>query len=300
MTGRVPRPVCLGAPSLLVALLAACTPVSEPLPAASWSSLDDAQQQLIQNQNAIQTVQAPATFRLTPPPSADDPDPDPVTLDAALALDGDRRLRLQTWKLNQKVFDLTTVDGQAWVLVSRQAQRRAPGDLKDRLAQLAQRLPALLHGPDFGAADWSDRGDQLRATWPFGFAEIERRTLAPLRFTLRPDPNQPATVIDTRFALYDGLLWHREITARGPFGVIELAFRDVEINRPLNPRVFDPPRRAALVRGIKIPPGDPTAAGNVSRTPTLHSPANAPVSHAPSDAGPDSGSESDTGQRTLP
>lgn len=236
--------------TLLLALLttAGCRTAVAPLPTVAWANESEARSVLADRRDGVRTVQARCALRWVPANG----ERDVATLDGALVMRGDEALRLRTWKVGQTVFDLTVVGDQTWVSASGEARRRAPADFEARLAELGGELRGLLRGPDFAEAEFVSSGDGLRATWPFGEATIDGRTLTPERFVLdevADDGELRRVVIETVYAEYDGGLWYRRVTAEGAFGRVEIDFRDVEVNGTLNPRAFRPPRRAQLIDG---------------------------------------------------
>ncbi|MEM9882064.1 MAG: hypothetical protein AAF800_03995 [Planctomycetota bacterium] len=229
---------------VLLVLASGCALVPggvEPLPTVAWTDVEDARQILTERQASRGTVQARLTLRFTGPDGEASP-----RLDAALAGDGDGRLRLRAWKLGQSMFDLTaTPDG---VFVAARDEMRGSGDDPQRgLSGLTGRLGELLSGPDWQTATLSRVGGDLQAAWPDGLrAEVDGRTLTPRRFVVTTDDGESITV-DTTWSAYATGPWYRTIAALGPFGEAELDFTGVTLGGALNPRAFVPPRRAVRV-----------------------------------------------------
>lgn len=231
-------------------------PAVAPLPAVAWDDLEDARRILIERQAAVQNVQAECKFRITPPGESTQ------SLDGAIVMEGDQRLRLRTWKLNQTIFDLTVNAEGVWIVASGEMKKRAP-EAESDLANLASQLNKLLQGPDFSEARLLGgiRGDygkpdpvdhesgfhNLFAEWGHTYSEIDASTLIPDYFAFRKEPPEDQIVVKPKYQQHGSILWYRAIQTTGPFGTIEITFRNVELNGELNPRAFKPPRRAVKV-----------------------------------------------------
>ena len=248
MTGR--------AASTLVLALAAqtgCTfvdPIVAPLPAVAWTDLQDARRILIERQQAIQNIQARCWLKITPPGES------AQTLDGALVYQHPGRARLRTSKLGQLVFDLTRNDDGVWVQTSNEFKQRSgspgtTGDAADALTGLARALPQLVAGQDYAQAHLeTNEPNGLTATWNdprHGTARmiLDAYDLAPRHVFLSTDDQNIELI--TTYTEYDSVTWLARVEAGGDFGSFEIAFFDVEINTPLNPRAFKPSRRATLI-----------------------------------------------------
>lgn len=239
----------------ITAVLQGCIKPAPPLPTVEWDTPEDVRQILIDRQNAIESVQTQLKLKITSPP----PESETSTLDAALVIQGDDHFRLRAWKLNQTIFDLTATPDGTFIVANEEMKKRAPGAERE-LGKLTAQVGSLLRGPDYAEADFGfwhpDTPPELRnrmvATWPTGHATIDPRTLAPVSYLfITPDQSDANIQVETEFAEYDGLIWYRRLVAEGPFGKVEMTFRDVELNGELNPRAFKPSRRAVRVEDLE-------------------------------------------------
>jgi hypothetical protein len=222
---------------LSLAGLVGCGIPPEPLPAVAWDDLAEAKRVLIANRDAIDTVQAEADIFIT------GADGKRQTFDGAIVMHQPDRYRMRAWKLTQTLFDLTVNDDGIWVAASDELRKRRP-DAEKELGQLAERLGLLLRGPDYADARFTRRRGELTARWPQGSATIDPVTLSPRTFRFANPERDERFEVRTQFADYDGLRWYDHVEIEGAFGTVRLEFRNVEVNRELNPRAFKPPRRA--------------------------------------------------------
>ena len=212
----------------------------EPLPTTSYHSLDEAKRIMVERRGSIHNVQAQCSLKITPSGGGKT-----RSFDGAIVMDGDTRVRLQTWKLTQTIFDLIVNDDGTFLAASDKLTEHAP-DAKEGLAKLAEHLGAMLRGPDFAAADLrvGPKPDELQGAWGNNTVVVDRRTLTPERFVIRGDPSATPIELVTGYGTYDGLYWLRHVTATGDFGTLDVTFRNVELNGELNPKAFKPSRRA--------------------------------------------------------
>lgn len=208
------------------------------LPTIRYANDAEALDHLTQRQNQIQTLQAQATLRLTPPQGKTQ------TLDAQLVHITPHHTRLRASKLNHNVFDLTVTPEAAFVAVSKRVTRESP-DAQAGLLHLARALPFLIQGPPYTQARVV-RGapNQLNLAWDNRVtATLDSATLTPLVFKLIDDQGQTIILTPT-YTLYQNIPWLQQVSATGPFGTLKLTFYNVALNDTLNPRAFTPPRRA--------------------------------------------------------
>lgn len=252
------RRLWVGLLLVTVFTLPGCITPAPPLPTVEWDTLEDARQILIDRQNAIESVQAQLKLKITSPP----PESETNTLDAALVMRGDDRFRLRAWKLNQTIFDLTVTPDGTFIMANEEMKKKAPEAEQD-LAGLADRLGALLRGPDYADAtirrSLGKRGtadeDNLVLNWgPTTRADFsatfDAETLG-LRYAyVTPQARNHRVTLGTVQTTYGENIWFRTVTAVGDFGRVEMTFRDVELNGELNPRAFRPPRRAVRVEDL--------------------------------------------------
>ncbi len=226
-----------------------CRAAVDPLPPVEWQTFDEARRIMVERREAIRTVQAQCTLKITPA----DGKGKTQSLDGAVVMEGETRVRLRAWKFNRAVFDLIVNDEGTFIVVGDELAERAP-DAEAGLARLAEHLGGMLRGPDYAEAEFHPlaSGARFAVVWDHATATIDNRTLTPVTLELSdPDGSierrgrDPKTVrMVTEYADYSGLPWLHRVEATGDFGTIEITFRDVEINGSLNPRAFQPPRRA--------------------------------------------------------
>jgi len=245
---------------LCVVVLPGCATRFPPLPTTPWDTLADAQQILVERHAGIDSVQTELSLRITTPP----PERKTHRFDAALVIQGEGHLRLRAWKLGQTIFDLTVTPDGTYIAASNEMKKRAP-DAEADLAALAGQLASMLRGPDYAAASFSQTDDGLVARWPNASAAIDSRSLSPKRFDFPASTPDQSIELQTDYADYAGRRWFRRVVAAGPFGNIEMTFRNVELNGPLNPRAFKPPRRAVRVESSSSPASPPASAAGTGR-----------------------------------
>lgn len=240
--------------AMCLPLLSGCRFTSDtapPLPTVAWTDTQDARRILIERQNAIQNVQTQCKLRYTEPSNGGQTQ----TFDGALVIEGENRIRLRTWKLNQTIFDLTVNPDGVWVVAIDELKEESP-DALGNLAQFVEQLGGMLRGPDYREAIFADsiqsnaakRSGQLRLEWDYGYGLVNPRTLALQDFIVRQEPRN--TRITPTYAVYGDLYWFRSLKLDGDFGQLEITFRNVELNGELNPRAFKPPRRAVKIESI--------------------------------------------------
>ena len=222
-----------------------CAVEHEDLPRFNWTDDQTALRILSQRAKSVRTVSAAALLTLTRP------DGQSVRLDAALAMSlPDKSVRLQAWKFNQKVFDLTFTSNGLWVESgTSDAARKRSQPAKLSAASLARALSIiggeLFDGPGVQVIDRG--GGQFLVRKPLDegqtvLAYIDRSTLVVRQYRLIDSSGI------TRFKLmiqhYEdmhGVIWPTKLTAQSESGRIDLELRDVELNGQIPPNAFVPP-----------------------------------------------------------
>lgn len=217
------------------------------LPTYPAMSDEAALRAMAERQESIKSVSAQCDLTLT------GADGQTVHLDGVLIAQPPGRARLRAWKFGQAVFDLTLIDGAAWMV--------APDENADSHRMDPSRLPARsvsdaidLLGPAFFRAAKPDAagssGSTLLARGPaLGrddvSCQIDRPTLTARRFTVVADRvENTSELFFDRYAMVGNIPWARSIRLRSPAGEIIVRLHDVELNCTIPPEAFVPPRRA--------------------------------------------------------
>jgi outer membrane lipoprotein-sorting protein len=222
----------------------------EHIPTYPWTDDRAALQNMAQRARSIQTVSSACSLNLTRA------DGQSVRLDGAIALSiADKRVRLRAWKFNQAVFDLTWTDSGLWLEVPGEGNRRAqvfPAGLS--AAQLARALS--LFGPDIFNDHLQIRdtgGSTFEFTRPAAngqtmIARIDRPTLTVRQYRMLDTARRVRFTLDlSRYEQIGGIVCPTYMTALNDGSRIDVELRDVQINVPLPPAAFVPPRGAEKV-----------------------------------------------------
>ncbi|HYE61571.1 MAG TPA: hypothetical protein VD997_06220 [Phycisphaerales bacterium] len=237
--------------TLAAIALAALTACSKPyVRPYDWRSEQAAVETLAARAESIRSIQAACALTLT------DPRGETVNFDGALVFelkDNQPRLRLRTWKLGQAVFDATVREDGVWLMTSEQAAQRMPADglQRARPEQIAQAI-SLLTGDFFRDPRLVlTTTPELTATRPIDsgtiVATIDRATLTVIKYSIRDEHNRErqALHLDTYRELGPNATpFPLRIRAVGEHGSAEVRLQDVELNGPIQPAAFTPPRRA--------------------------------------------------------
>jgi hypothetical protein len=195
---------------------------------------------------------------------------DGVLLAMPLAQTGDR-VRLRAWKLGQAVFDLTLVDGSAWLIApenprpgNQDEDSRGPSPNPPHSvaapAETARRIAEALDfiGPRYfqnATVVGSSRGLlTVVAAEPRvdrTMCEIDRATLTPRAFISGGTGRDRADTSElslSEYRLIGTIPWAHRLLLRGPGGIIDVAMSDVELNGELPANAFTPPARAKELR----------------------------------------------------
>lgn len=203
---------------------------------------------IAERQAAITSIQGTANVELAKASGQS------VILDAAIVAEPPNRIRLRAWKLDRAVFDATILHDELWLV--------PPDDPNDqsRLAD-ADRIGAgirhafVLLGSEFykSATVRDDRTTttSLIADGTIGDAPvvctIDRPTLTARRFEILDHDGSPKTAATIDLDDYreiNGIVWPMKITIHSPDGRVTIHSREIELNAPIQPNAFNPPRRA--------------------------------------------------------
>lgn len=222
-----------------------CTADREDLPRLQWTDDQTALRILSQRARSVRTVSAAALLTLTRS------DGQSVRLDGAVVMSlPDKSVRLQAWKFNQKVFDLTLTPKGLWVKTPPDAARRRQALPASLSAAPLVRALSLVGGDVFDGPDVQviDRGGPrfaVRKPLDRGqtiVADIDRATLTVRQYRLI-DPSGIVRFMLTpdHFQDLQGLIWPTRLTARSDYGRINVELRDLELNGQIPPQAFAPP-----------------------------------------------------------
>lgn len=249
---------------VLALLCCGCAQVpAAPLPTYAMVSGEESLKIIAARQARIRSVSARCEITLT------DSQGQEVKLDGALLampLEATgARVRLRAWKLGQAVFDLTLVDGGAWMVgpdngrpdnVRPSGQGEEGGGRGANAAQPARRIAEALDflgarffhnarvvssSPELIIAEGS--GERLDRT----ICEIDRATLTARSFIARGSDQRAATSSEfwlSDYRLVGTIPWAHEFRLRSPGGSVYLTMSDVELNEALPAGAFTPPARA--------------------------------------------------------
>lgn len=223
-------------------------PPAEDLPAYQWFDKETAIRDLRARADAVKTVSAECTVRLTRA------DGETVSLDGAIVTRNPGWVRLRAWKFNRAVFDLTLQPAGLWVMTMDDAKRKE------------QMLPAKVSAATF-VRHWSYFNGKLFDEAHAGSArvngntlvlfdannakaydklhcEVDRRTLTPRRYVYDDNGERNFELALEEYRVVNGIPWPHRLVATGTMGRVVIEQRNVEINGGLAPNAFVPPRRA--------------------------------------------------------
>lgn len=227
------------------ALLTAC---GGALPTYRTLSGDESVALIAGRQQALRTVSAECEITLT------DAEGRELRLDAALVVQAPARVRLRAWKLGRAVFDLTLVEGRAWLFTPEEGARAGGLQTKDLPVKRVGEALSLL-GPEYFRGARAVGGDDavliVRGS-ALGRDDVEcridRRTLVPRRFTFGAGPGSgPHELALDAYRAYGPLVWPADMRLTGPSGAVALRFTNVELNGEPAPGAFTPPARASEI-----------------------------------------------------
>jgi hypothetical protein len=222
------------------ALAAGC---AAPLPVHPWRGSDDALAALRRRAESVRTMSATCTTALKSAAGQT------IVLDGALVADGNHRLHIRAWKLNQTVFDLTLNGDGLWVWVGDQGRGGQPLPAEATAQQIAS-VWSLVTGRLFidGAPTVIDDGGStflVRGRRPKGAGEYQARiercslTVRDYRLTDSSGAMRQSLLLDD-YRMVDGVPWPMRLTAEGDEGTITISLDDIEINGSLPAAAFTP------------------------------------------------------------
>lgn len=230
-----------------------------PLPTYPWAGPDHALAVLSDRAQQIHGISAQCTIMVQTPKH------DSITLDGAMAARQPDRFRVQAWKFDQNVMDLTLRDGHAWLWLDPRA-----ADAADYLKRTSGRTPWLgplmqqLNSASAKVIDDGAAGGVLIVSWPLeavmppgsddaaslrGWSlimRVDRPTLT-IRELSVSDP-QGRIVQRIKLDHYtllspQGIAWPLRIQASGRVNMT-LRLSDVELNPDLPDAAFTPSPQA--------------------------------------------------------
>lgn len=237
-----------------------CAAEREDLPRFNWTDDQTALRILSQRAKSVRTVSAAALLTLTRP------DGQSVRLDAAIAMSlPDNSVRLQAWKFNQKVFDLTLASNGLWVESPKDEagpQRTLSASLS--AAPLARALSLfggdLFEGPGVQVIDHGGGQFLIRKRLDQGQtidAYVDRALLVVRRYRLIDESGVARFTLTARhYHDLHGLVWPTKLTAQSDYGQVDLELRDVELNGQIPAAAFVPPPGARRTSRSAAYPAD--------------------------------------------
>jgi outer membrane lipoprotein-sorting protein len=186
------------------------------------------------------------------------PNGESVRLDGAVALSvPDKQVRLRAWKFNQAVFDLTLTRSGLWLEIPSDSIRRTqilPAGLS--AAQLARALS--MFGPDIYEEPRAQIRDDGRKTLEIAeqldggqtlTVRVDRTTLTARQYTISEGGRMKFSLVLSGYENreLEGIVWPTRMTATNDGSRIDVELRNVQINTPLPPAAFVPPRGAEKV-----------------------------------------------------
>jgi len=220
-------------------------PTREPLPTYQWIDSQSALRILSDRSHAIQTITASIFLTFFAPNGQS------VRTDGAVAFSPlNKCVRLQTWKFNQKIFDLTLTPDGLWIEGPPDKNRRTEALRSGVSAAQIARILSLFGSDFFDSPDIrvSDTGGaRFTVVRPLDhgqtmFAEVDRATLTVLEYRL----TDPSGVVRFRLGLsryvdLHGAVWPTKLIAVSSDGKIEIDLRDIELNGDIAANAFVPP-----------------------------------------------------------
>ena len=233
-----------------------------PLPRVPWPGDREALGVLAQRARQVEGFSARCMIRIDPP------DRGPATLEGVIVMQRPAQIRVQAWKFDRKVIDLTARGDATWLWLDPRAAPEAerihvggsPGRWLGPLLEPldpkgAQTLRTAAPRPDRFVAAWplSAAGVPAAGTPP-GSAEvidgwhlvlhIDRPTLTIREVhVVDPEGTSVQRLELQRYGLIGDLPWPTRLTATGDL-MLELKLYDIELNPDLPPTAFNPPRDA--------------------------------------------------------
>ena len=235
---------------LLVVLFVTGCGSKAPLPTFPAMDAQTTLRTLSRRAAAVRTVSSECFLTLTRP------DGQSVRLDGAMAMRVPTDVRLQAFKFNQKVFDLTLTPQGLWTETPDDPQRKRqvlPASIS--AGHLARGL-SLFSGDVFTGSDvqvLEPNESTLEVRKPVDgqqtmTAIVDRATLTVREYRLTdPRGRVRFTLSCADYRDLGGVVWPMRLVAVSESGRIEVELSDVTINGELPLTAFVPPRRALRV-----------------------------------------------------
>jgi len=241
----------LGACLLLCAAIG-CASTGPRLTAHPWRGTDEALLIMAQRADTIKTLSAECTLTLKRSGET-------VRLDGAIVAQPPNQMRLRAWKFGHAVMDLTVRPDGIWIWMNEEASIDAetllPGGGLDSQAGTWPMLdPDLFR--DAGLVVDDDGGPEFLIRQPLGDASgwqletrVQRATLAVLEYRIiDPDHQVTQRMKLSQYRQFGAAIWPMRIEMISDRVSIQIRLRDLELNNPLHPAVFDPPARAQQLK----------------------------------------------------
>jgi hypothetical protein len=237
----------------MLLLAAGCAHRTENLPTYPWTDDQTALRNMAERASKLKSLNCSCILVLTRP------DGQSIRLDGAIAMSiPDRRIRLRAWKFNQAVFDLTLTSDGTWIEMPNDPDRRTqvlPTSVSAQ--QLARAIalfgPDILNDPKLQVLDTG--GDEFRFRRPAADGEmfvgrVQRATLVIRQYQLLGPSGHVRFTLDLKnySDFGGGIVFPTEFLALNDGSRIDLTLLQVQINQPLPPRAFIPPRRAEKLK----------------------------------------------------
>lgn len=236
----------------MVLLVIGCAHQPENLP--TYPRMDDATalRTMAERASQLKTVNCSCILDLTRA------DGESIRLDGAIAMSiPDKRVRLRAWKFNQVVFDLTLTPDGTWIEMPSDPDRRTqvlPASVSAE--QLARAIslfgPDILNDPKLQVLDTGGVEFRFRRPADDGqmfIGRVERSTLVIRQYQLLgPSGNTRFTLDLKHYADFGGIVFPTELVALNNGSRIDVTLQQMQINQPLPPRAFVPPRRAEKLK----------------------------------------------------
>jgi len=243
--------LALSVPFLLAALLfsVGCTQRPENLPTYPWTDDQTALRTMAERASHLKTLNCSCILDLTRA------DGESIRLDGAIAMSiPDQRVRLRAWKFNQAVFDLTLTPDGTWIEMPSDPDRRTqmlPTSVSAQ--QLARAIslfgPDIFNDPRLQVLDAG--GDEFRFRRPADtdqmfVGRVQRSTLVIRQYQLLGPSGHVRFTLDLKnySDFGGGIVFPTELLALNDGNRIDVTLQQMQINQPLPPRAFVPPRRA--------------------------------------------------------
>ena len=251
MRARTNTPRIHALPLLLLLVGCAHRPPQENLPTYPWTDAPTALRAMAKRATQVKTINSPCALTLTRPNG------ESIRLDGALAISlPDKSVRIRAWKFNTAVFDLTLIPSGLFLELPRDPDRRPqvlPASLS--AAQLARALSLL--GPNFfedpKPQTRDPGGPRFELSKPIEqgqtmIASVDRATLTVRQYRLLGPSTALRFTLDlAQYRDFHGLPWPTRMVATNNGSRIDLELTDPQLNVPLPPRAFVPPRGAEKV-----------------------------------------------------